>query len=242
MMPRMISESPTETGHEAGIEVVLLDVYGTLLRGHRIDRPEDAMRRVAAEFGLEITTPSLDAAFTQAIAGAHSRSPEPWPEVDVREIWRGIFPELNDPETTGPVALAMEQARHVVEPVSGAAEFLDRAADAEITLGLVSNAQAYTESLLEHHFGLERFDSSRHAFSYVHRIAKPDPRLFERALAADDQRGLPRNQVLMIGDSLTNDIVPARSLGLRTCLLPHGGPFPAFDEVMSYASSSCSSR
>lgn len=212
------------------MKVILLDVYETLLRGRRLGDPEPALRRVAAGFGLRVAVSSVRDAFDRAVRDAHRASPEPWPEVDVREIWRGIFPELAEADA---FALAMEEARHAVEPVPGAAAFLDRAAAAGIALGLVSNAQAYTRVLLDRHFGGGRFDPARSAFSYRHRLAKPDPRLFEAALAADDRRGIPRREILMIGDSPANDIAPARALGLAALRLPRGGPFPAFNEVLA---------
>ena len=212
------------------VQVVLLDVYGTLLRGQRFDRPETAMRRVAAEFGLRVTVPSLVDAFQHAIVRAHANSPEPWPEVEVRDLWREIFPELTAVDA---LAKAMERAQHRVEPVDGAAEFIAAATRAKLPLGIVSNAQAYTRSWLDEYFGHGQFDLNRSAFSYLHRIAKPDRRLFEVALAIDDQRGIPRGEILMIGDSDGNDIAPAVSLGLRTHRVPRGGPFPAFAELMA---------
>jgi len=49
--------------------------------------------------------------------------------------------------------------------------------------------------------------------STVEGIAKPDPRIFQRAL---DRLGLPPSACWFVGDSLEKDIIPARRLGFRT--------------------------
>ncbi|MGQ9558575.1 MAG: HAD family hydrolase, partial [Desulfurispora sp.] len=51
------------------------------------------------------------------------------------------------------------------------------------------------------------------ALSFRVGAAKPDPRLYQHALA---QLGLPPAQVCMVGDTYYNDILPAIQLGLRT--------------------------
>lgn len=49
--------------------------------------------------------------------------------------------------------------------------------------------------------------------STVEGVAKPDPRIFQRAL---DRLGLPASACWFVGDSLEKDILPARRLGFRT--------------------------
>lgn len=46
--------------------------------------------------------------------------------------------------------------------------------------------------------------------------AKPDPRIFKKALSA---YGCSPHQTMMIGDNMKTDIVPARRLGMQTVLL-----------------------
>ena len=60
--------------------------------------------------------------------------------------------------------------------------------------------------------------------------AKPDPAIFEAALA---RMGLPpREQVLMVGDSLTSDVTGANRAGIDACWFnPAGLPLPAGVEV-----------
>lgn len=69
--------------------------------------------------------------------------------------------------------------------------------------------------------------------STVEGVAKPDPRIFQRAL---DRLGLPPSACWFVGDSLEKDIVPAHRLGLRTVwIVPaEKGPaaHPAADVVI----------
>jgi 2-haloacid dehalogenase len=56
-------------------------------------------------------------------------------------------------------------------------------------------------------------------------IAKPDPRIFEPALAAV---GVAACDVLYVGDSVTSDMAAARNAGMDFCWLnPDGKPVPA---------------
>jgi len=55
-------------------------------------------------------------------------------------------------------------------------------------------------------------------------IAKPNPALFEQALA---RTGTSPDRALMIGDDVTKDIDGAHHAGLKTCWVSHGRGFPA---------------
>lgn len=50
-------------------------------------------------------------------------------------------------------------------------------------------------------------------------VAKPDPRFFDRVV---EWAGVPRDQILYVGDHRDNDVRPASSAGLRTALLRRG--------------------
>jgi FMN phosphatase YigB (HAD superfamily) len=61
-------------------------------------------------------------------------------------------------------------------------------------------------------------DEERVTLSYEVRGKKPSERLFRAALESLVAEGLAPNQVLHVGSRVTQDIVPARRLGLRTAL------------------------
>lgn len=50
-------------------------------------------------------------------------------------------------------------------------------------------------------------------------VAKPDPAFFDKVLAV---AGCPPEEILYVGDSLDNDVFPAKSAGMRTALLRRG--------------------
>jgi HAD superfamily hydrolase (TIGR01509 family) len=81
-------------------------------------------------------------------------------------------------------------------------------------LGIISNFTGNLEVILRE-FGLrELFHSVTESFEVGH--AKPDPRIFEAALAT---QSFPPEQCLYIGDNPKNDIDPAKKLGLTTVLI-----------------------
>ena len=51
-------------------------------------------------------------------------------------------------------------------------------------------------------------------------IRKPDPRIFRLGV---DALGLPPKEILVVGDSLKKDILPAESIGCRTAWLKGKG-------------------
>jgi len=63
--------------------------------------------------------------------------------------------------------------------------------------------------------------------SDVEGVRKPDPAIFRLAL---DRLGVTAGEAAMVGDSLANDIVPAKRLGLRTIWLRGDHAFTGGDE------------
>jgi putative hydrolase of the HAD superfamily len=83
------------------------------------------------------------------------------------------------------------------------------------TLGLLSNGNTYPD-----HCGLEgRFQFVVLAQEHGG-ITKPDPRLFEIAIA---QAGCTAHELLHIGDSLREDVAGAKRAGVRSVWLNRGG-------------------
>jgi putative hydrolase of the HAD superfamily len=86
-----------------------------------------------------------------------------------------------------------------------------------LKLGLAANQPARVLVDLDRH-GIGHYFESQ-AISAIYGFRKPDVRLFLRA--CDDLEVLP-HECVMVGDRVDNDIVPARSLGMRTVLLRTG--------------------
>lgn len=58
---------------------------------------------------------------------------------------------------------------------------------------------------------------------------KPDPVIFEKIL---EYTGLPANQHLMIGDRVEVDLVPAKKIGMKTCLVWSKSDNPSVDFIL----------
>lgn len=87
----------------------------------------------------------------------------------------------------------------------------------------VSNWEGWLERLLEHLGVLPHFDvvlSSTRAG-----VAKPDPRIYQLALA---EAGLRPEQVVHVGDSPTYDAAPAEAVGITPVLVDRLGRYPSF--------------
>ena len=129
-------------------------------------------------------------------------------------------------------AAAVDLAPHVASScyqmarsaVNAARPVLQAISDAGIPMVLVSNFYGNIESVLRD-FDLLHF-FPRIIESAVVGVRKPDPAIFALGVEA---LGLPAQQVLVVGDSLRKDILPARSLGCRTAWIKGRGWTPEED-------------
>ena len=97
-------------------------------------------------------------------------------------------------------------AERVLQPLSG-----------HYTLGVIANQTDGLAQRLEA-YGIRSY-FTHIISSWDHQVMKPDPRLFEIAL---QEAGCPPNQALMVGDRLDNDILPAKSVGMKTIWIRQG--------------------
>lgn len=89
---------------------------------------------------------------------------------------------------------------------------------AGLQIGLISNTQRCLQSF-QSHFALEGLFTVALS-SADHGYMKPHRRIFEAAL---DQAGVQPGEAVMVGDSLSHDIVGARRLGMRAVLVARSG-------------------
>lgn len=110
---------------------------------------------------------------------------------------------------------AVDEARPILEKISR-----------NFPMVLVSNFYGNIESVLREY-------SLRHLFkgiieSAVVGVRKPDPAIFRMGVIS---LGLPPENVLVVGDSLSKDIYPARSLGCQTSWIKGRGWSPDDDKL-----------
>jgi HAD superfamily hydrolase (TIGR01509 family) len=108
--------------------------------------------------------------------------------------------------------------------IDGAVPALEALRAAGFVLVVVSNANGRLHALLERVELLRHFDVV--IDSYVEGVEKPDPRLFEIALA---RAGAEAQTTLHAGDLYQIDVVGARAAGLRQALIDPAGLYPDAD-------------
>lgn len=229
------------------VRAVLFDVYGALfVSGSGEVGTVTSAAAPAAVFVEALTaaglpelaragrgTALLDAAIRRRHAESRSRGID-WPEVDIRDVWAEVLRALGrthgttadgawpDPELAARVALEYECRTNPVWPMPGAGRLLSRLRACGTVLGIVSNAQFYTELLFPALLGgdLRQLGFSRDccAWSYEHGEAKPSLQLLREPLEVLSKRGFRPENILFVGNDRRNDLLPAAKLGLRTAL------------------------
>lgn len=125
----------------------------------------------------------------------------------------------NDEQTLSEYATKVADACHdyVLETLKTTRPVVEVLA-ARFPLVLVSNFYGNIGTIL-HKFSLELLFRDVVESSVVG-VRKPDPAIFRLGV---DSLGLPAGEILVVGDSFTKDILPARSLGCRTAWLKGEG-------------------
>lgn len=137
---------------------------------------------------------------------------------------KGLVPE--DKAAEYGEAVAQYCYRHARECIDKARPALDYLY-ARYPMVLVSNFYGNVESVLRD-FGLDHYFRSI-VESAVVGVRKPDPRIFELGVEA---LGMAPAEVLVVGDSLTKDIIPAESIGCRTAWIKGRPWFKDSDDVV----------
>jgi putative hydrolase of the HAD superfamily len=241
--------NPIATGEQAvlrplrDIDVVLFDVYGTLLvssAGEPVDLDKSfaaaAFRQTLTDEGLTLL---IDAErgvqlFRSTIAEFHQQARQQevdYPEVNIIEVWRTTLGRLHERrELTGldaqtdlaSLSLRYELLTNPTWPMSGAAECLAELASRGVVLGLLSNSQWFTPLLFPALCGgeLEAFGicPSLLFWSYRTGWAKPSEFMFRQAAEILRERGISHERVLHVGNDMLNDILPASRVGFRSGL------------------------
>lgn len=145
-------------------------------------------------------------------------------QIELRHLAdRGLLTAEQAEENAMPVAdFCYSEARACVEEARPVLEKLS----AVYPMVLVSNFYGNVETVLAD-FDLDRYFRAV-IESAVVGVRKPDPRIFELGVEA---LGLKPQEVLVVGDSYSKDIVPAESIGCRTAWLKGKGWTEAEDAV-----------
>ncbi|WP_309386110.1 HAD family hydrolase [Cerasicoccus frondis] len=230
-----------------GIRAVLFDIYGTLFQSgvgdislvanDKSKSREKLIRQSIEEVGfmLQDEKTPINELFLDTIKAEQDIRRDqgtPHPEVDIIGVWEDLIGQLEAYElirgrTTRnnlmQLATLFEVRVNPVYPMPGVLDVFESCLDKGKSIGLISNAQAFTPLLFEaffedspHDLGLEELLC---IYSYEHNVAKPGLALYEIAqerLQALD--GISPAETLFIGNDLRNDVWPAQQLGFKTAL------------------------
>ena len=225
------------------IKAVIFDIYGTLVisrtgdisMAQKIDR-EAELRSILKNQGISLRneTASISQAFYGEIKADHSKSRgkgHQYPEVDILEIWRRCFETqvrhgnldgLPDPELIREIAVRYECAVNPVWPMYGLTALIFEKKLRQLPLGIVSNAQFYTPTMLQAFTGKTLSQMGFHQdlciWSYQERLGKPAVELFEKLLQSLKARNVSPQSALYVGNDMLNDVWAASQVGLKTAL------------------------
>lgn len=215
----LLSAIPPKPGAWKKYRAVIFDIYGTLLiapaGGVKPDPDADLLLRdILRQFGHE-SPESPSTALHTAVLRHHAAAGVPFPEIDLRVLWREVL--SLDPDTNvTPLVIALESVWHPSQPMPGAAAFVRQLSRSGVSLGLLSNAQCNTLRSLGDLNDL--FAPELTLLSYQHGIAKPAPALFELLAERLAGRGISPDETLYIGNDPLHDILPAAARGFKTAL------------------------
>lgn len=219
--------------------VILFDVYGTLVCPHlgdlddqaRLASSEDSFVATAERFGFgKDVGIKWHRWFFEAIASEHKELKEQGispAEVQVDKIWADMIGMVGgNSKGSNPRMFAAyrEMLANPVRPFSGAVEALKELKERGVRLGIVSNSQFYTMTILGLTLGInpdEFFDPKITFLSFELGFSKPSPYFFRLVRTTVLHLGLRPEEVLVVGNDLENDVLAAEAHGLQAVLF-HG--------------------
>ncbi|HEV3011906.1 MAG TPA: HAD-IA family hydrolase [Actinomycetota bacterium] len=185
---------------------------------------------VAADQGLPLEEAAVDAAIAAAVRAA--AWPEDWTDpATQRAFWMGFYREILT--SLGHADDGLQLAEALFASFSDPASYqlfddvrpaLEELAGRGITLGVVSNFEPWLADIL----ALQEIDHlfATVAISGVLGVAKPDPGIFEAALA---EAGADPSATVHVGDQPANDVAAARAVGITPVLIDRFARYPEPD-------------
>lgn len=231
-----------------GIKAIFFDVYGTMLISGTGDigiskekNNKFPISRILKDFQFTLISheENIDEMFSmlinRLIREEHKKLKDmgiSFPEVDIVKIWVSILTELIDGNYISgtleiskikEAALSYECMVNPVWPMTGIDEFLHHLYNNNYKLGIVSNAQFYTEKilkdLLDFNLGIDGFDRELIFYSYRENQAKPSKDFFLKAVTKIKKMyNIESEEILYIGNDMLNDIYTAQQCGCKTAL------------------------
>jgi putative hydrolase of the HAD superfamily len=218
------------------LRALIFDINGTLIDIETDERREDAFRALTHFLvyqGVSIGWRELRDLYFETMRRQHAASPEAHPEIDVVSVWRAL---LEQHATGLPDALPVEKFRQLPLTLAEMHRALVRVRlrpFPEVRTVLEQMRPRFRLAIVSDHqtpYGLPelRAVGLRDFFDPVvisadHGFRKPDPRLFQYALAGVQARP---DQAVYIGNDPYHDVGGAHAAGMK-CVLFSSGPVKA---------------
>ncbi len=203
------------------LRAVFLDVGNTLL--HEEPSRFAIYAEVAQAHGVAVAATEMRERMSRAHHSlperldGHFRYSDAWFEAFIRAVFEADGLSEGALRTVTAELFARFEAQASFRLFPGARELVDAVRAAGLTLGIISNWSARLPRVLAA-MGLDSsFDFV--LCSAIEELEKPDPRLFERALALAE---VEPHEALHAGDHPRLDVEAARSVGIQAVLVDRG--------------------
>jgi putative hydrolase of the HAD superfamily len=204
-------------------DVLFIDGMGTLVA---LEDPAPALARaLAMRLGVQIAPADARAALRAEIAYYREHLQEGRDDTSLADlrarcgaIVQGALPGLEDADPTQVTAALLDALRFSAQP--DAVDALTRVRARRTRVVVVSNWDVSLTEVLERVGLAPLLDGV--VTSAGAGARKPDPAIFDRALAL---AGAPPERCLHVGDSLQEDVAGARAAGIEAVLLDRAGTY-----------------
>jgi putative hydrolase of the HAD superfamily len=228
-----ISTTLNPTGEiKENIRCILFDMYGTLFISgsgdisiaQRQAQQARYFKQLMDRYPLKKDPQTLLNEFFSAIDSEHDRLRKKgvdFPEVEIEKIWTKVL-GIEELDAARVFAIEFEMIVNPVYPMPNLEKMLSACRQANMQMGIISNAQFFTPYLFYWFFDSapENLGFNRDLIFYSYKTghAKPSTAMFESAAEVLSHMDIPSYSVLYVGNDMLNDISPAQRTGFKTAL------------------------
>lgn len=221
------------------MKAVIFDVYGTLMSLEDFDDSMShegqllrAFGKLRKKYGIKISAKELLEYMMAAIATIHKRKETrgiKYPEIKIENVWKMIMKKAGkriDDRTALKMAFDANHYSRKRELYPNATKTLLELKDKGIKLGIISNAQFYTEIDLLKRMKKDAkinsiydiFEKQLCFFSFKEGYSKPNLRSFIKLKSRLNRKNINMSEALFVGNDMLKDIWAADKARMKTCL------------------------
>lgn len=171
------------------------------------------LKAMLLRYGMEFSTDDYEAfqAINKPLWVAYQNN-----EISIQELQTIRFSSLAEKIGKSPIALneeLMEEMAVVSKPLPNVMDMLD-SLYGKVRMGIITNGLAkLQQKRLDNTSTAKFFDIV--VISEIVGVAKPDVKIFE--FAFEQMGNVDKSQILMVGDTLSSDILGANRVGIDSC-------------------------